>query len=94
MDKSVGHFRRYEKGSLLQKMKDANFKVIDCYFCDSLGFFASLFFKFFGYKKIDGSSLGKSFLFYDKFIYPFSALLDRLGAKYFFGKNLIIFAQK
>jgi 2-polyprenyl-3-methyl-5-hydroxy-6-metoxy-1,4-benzoquinol methylase len=89
LDKAVGHVRRYEKKELIEKLAAANFSVLQCCFSDSIGFFASLFIKFFGYQ-----NNAKKFLFYDKYIYPISSLFDRLGAKYFFGKNLLVIARK
>ena len=89
LDISVGHFRRYGKVEIIKKLEQTNFKIIRCHFSDSLGFFVSILIRIFGYKKNP-----KNFHFYDKYIYPLSSLLDRLGAKYFFGKNLLIIAQK
>ena len=94
LDKDFGHYRRYEKKELIQKLQTANFKIIECHFVDSVGFFVAAIVKMFE-KKHSRSFLGKkNLLFYDKFIYPLSILLDGLGAKYFFGKNLFILAKK
>jgi len=94
LDVSVGHYRRYDKKDLLKKLELANFDVVDCYYVDSLGFFASLAVKILGYK--DGVKLGndKTFEIFDKYIYPISTVLDRLGLKYLFGKNLLVIAKK
>lgn len=89
LDIAVGHHRRYEKAELIKKLEQANFRIIKCHFFDSLGFFASLFLPKFGYKNNP-----KNFHFYDRCIYPLSSMLDKLGAKYFFGKNLLVIAQK
>lgn len=89
LDASVGHVRRYSKRDLIQKLTAANFKIIQCHFADSIGFFASLALKFFGYRNNP-----KTFLFYDRYLYPLSMVLDRCGLKNFFGKNLLVIAQK
>ena len=89
------------KKELLEKLRESRFEVIDSFYVDSIGFFASLAIKFFGYK---GSlRLGNngtwwyaegSLLIYDKFIYPISEILDALGLRYFFGKNILVAARK
>ncbi|SVC30839.1 uncharacterized protein METZ01_LOCUS283693 [marine metagenome] len=35
-----------------------------------------------------------SLLIYDKYIYPISMVLDNLGFRYFFGKNILVAARK
>ncbi len=94
-DKALGHYRRYGKKELLEKLTSANYEIISASYSDSLGFLASLILKllepFFGPASIEG---GKSWELYDKWIYPVSRILDRLGAKYLFGKNLWVVAKK
>lgn len=94
MDKSVKHYRRYSKKELVNKVSGAGFKIIDCYFADSVGFFASLFIRFFGYK--NNLQLGgpKSLEMYDKYIYPLSYIADLAGCRKLFGKNLLLVAKK
>lgn len=94
MDFRVGHYRRYHKQELQQKVQEAGFSVMDCHFVDSLGFFASLAVKIFGYDSGCLRSSDKEFAAYDKYIYPVSNWLDRIGAKYLLGKNLILIARK
>lgn len=86
MDSSVGHYRRYEKKELIEKLLLANFKIKECYYSDSIGFFTWLL--------VRSKGTDNKLKFYDKFIYPLSKLLDRTGFKYLFGKNLIVIAQK
>ena len=94
LDSSVGHYRRYEKDELVKKLLEANFNIKECYYVDSIGFFAWLSLRLKGYS--DNNKLGSNnnLKIYDKCIYPFSALLDKLGLKYLFGKNLLVIAQK
>ena len=95
LDNIVGHYRRYNKNEIIGKLNKSNFIVIDCYFVDSLGFFASQALKFFGCKKNGGGLLSeKSLKFYDTYIFPISNLLDKLGLKRMVGKNLFVVAQK
>jgi SAM-dependent methyltransferase len=94
LDVSAGHYRRYGKKELLSKLELSNYEVIDCHYVDSLGFFASLALKYFGYK--DGAKLGnnKNLKVYDKFILPISKILDTLGLKHLFGKNILVIARE
>ena len=102
MDKAVGHYRRYEKNEIIKKLEKSNFRIINYHFVDSLGFFALLAIKVLGYKNkknINGvkkSGLGQEehLKFYGRFISPLSILFDSLGAKFLFGKNIFIVAQK
>jgi len=94
LDSAVGHYRRYEKAELINKLHLANFKIIDCYFVDSIGFFAWLSVKFLGYKSDKNPGNGKSLEIYDKYIYPLSKWLDTLGLRFLFGKNLLVIANR
>lgn len=94
VDASVGHYRRYEKSELLEKIQLAGFSIKECHYVDCIGFFAWLSLRI---KKIIPSqkvSSGKSLRFYDFYIYPVSKFLDWLGLKYIFGKNILVIAQK
>jgi SAM-dependent methyltransferase len=92
LDRSVGHYRRYSKASLKKKVEIAGLKVIDTHYADSIGVLATLAIKIFGYQKTLGvGSLG-SMKFYDRFIHPFSAMMDNVGVKFLIGCNLILVA--
>jgi predicted SAM-dependent methyltransferase len=94
LDTAVGHYRRYSKKEIINKLKIAQFKVLDCWYVDSMGFFASLAVKFLGYK--DSATVGrnKTFKIFDKYIYPISMIFDRFGFRYLFGKSLLVIAKK
>ena len=94
MDEAVGHFRRYEFKEIKMKCEIAGFKIKKIHYVDSIGFFASLAIKFFGYNINDGLGSKKSIKFYDKYIFPISKIFDMIGFKYLFGKNLLIIAKK
>ena len=94
LDSSIGHYRRYHKKELLEKLRENRFEVIDSFYVDSIGFFASLAIKFFGYKGSLRLGNKESLLIYDKYIYPISKILDGLGLKYFFGKNILVAARR
>lgn len=92
LDTSIGHFRRYTKRELLEKVRSAGFDVQRCYYNDCLGVIASLVVKFFGYKKKTGFGSKKSLLIYDKYIYSISKILDKTLFKHVIGKNLLLIA--
>jgi SAM-dependent methyltransferase len=93
-DSAIGHYRRYGKVELMNKLKSANFTIEKCEYADSIGFFAWLTTK----NKKHGQSAKQSndgqLKFYDQYIFPISNVLDKFGVKYMFGKNLLAIAQK
>lgn len=91
MDRKVGHFRRYTKGALTSKLRDTQFKVVSARYVDSIGFFASLYFRFAGNES--GTLNHKALVFYDRVVFPVSRFCDILLSP-FFGKNVVVFAQK
>lgn len=94
LDASVGHYRRYRKKDLKKKLLDANFKIKECYYVDSIGFFAWLLIKLKGYDCNNKLGSNNNLKIYDKYLYPISSFLDDLGLKHVFGKNLLVIAQK
>jgi len=64
------------------------------HFADSVGFFASLAMKLFGYNKEGGIGSVSSMRFYDKWLLPISIVLDNVGFKYLFAKNIVLVAHK
>ena len=94
MDKQVGHVRRYTKKELKQKIKDAGFEVQSVEYNDTLGFIAALVVKVVGYRHFQTIGTAKSFKIYDKIIYPVSKMLDAIGFRFLFGKNLLVVAKK
>jgi SAM-dependent methyltransferase len=94
MDKAIGHFRRYRKRELIEKVELANFRIIQVQFDDSLGFFASLVLKFLGYRNLLGLGTTKSLRIYDDLVFPISNFLDNVGLRFFLGKNLLLIGIK
>ncbi|OAV67579.1 bifunctional 3-demethylubiquinone-9 3-methyltransferase/ 2-octaprenyl-6-hydroxy phenol methylase [Bacteroidales bacterium Barb6] len=92
MDKKVGHFRRYRKKDLTEKIIHAGLvPVCNAKYADSLGFFVTLLYKLIN--KSDGDVNENSLIFYDRVLFP----LSRLGDFFFnrlFGKNVFIIAEK
>ena len=94
LDEEVGHYRRYEINELRNKCQKVGLNIEKLHYADSLGFFASLTMKIFGYNKNLGIGSISSLKFYDKWLFPISKFLDTIGLKYFFGKNLVLVAKK
>ncbi|MDX1735617.1 MAG: class I SAM-dependent methyltransferase [Halioglobus sp.] len=91
MDEKVGHFRRYSRPSLSRLLLDAGFELRTCRYCDSLGFPATLLYKWFGSDKGGISKL--PVVLYDRVAFPVSRLLDALfGA--LLGKNVYAVVAK
>jgi SAM-dependent methyltransferase len=91
-DKNVEHFRRYSKSGLEEKITKAGFKIENSYFVDSIGFFAWMLTKIIN---LSGSNQSSVLIrIYDKFIWPVSKFLDKIGFKFLFGKNLLVLARK
>ncbi|NDC52314.1 MAG: class I SAM-dependent methyltransferase, partial [Actinobacteria bacterium] len=53
-----------------------------------------LIIKFLGFKKRLGIGSVSSLVMYDRVVFPVSRILDRLGFRFLFGKNLILKAKK
>lgn len=91
MDRKVGHFRRYSRGGLNEKVRAAGFRVVHSGYADSIGFAASLLYKWLGN---DSGDINRAALkIYDRFVFPASRVLDTLTF-HSFGKNLALVAEK
>tara|TARA_B100000029_G_scaffold511063_1_gene604068 strand:- start:911 stop:1645 length:735 start_codon:yes stop_codon:yes gene_type:complete len=93
LDKAVGHYRRYTKKDISDKLRKAGFLIEKIYFADSIGFFASLAVKILGCKSVDVLGNLKTLKFYDSVIFPISKVFDTIGLQYLFGKNIVIIAK-
>jgi 2-polyprenyl-3-methyl-5-hydroxy-6-metoxy-1,4-benzoquinol methylase len=91
MDKKVGHFRRYKKNELLTKAKLAGFNIIGAEYADSIGFFASIAYKYLN----DGSGdiNLRPLIFYDRFLFPISRFLDFILHP-IIGKNVFVIVER
>ena len=94
MDDAVGHYRRYSKAELRQKLTNAGLQIERMHYADSIGFIASLLMKYLGHNAETGLGSVSSLKFYDRFIFPISRALDNLGMKYVIGKNIVVSAKK
>jgi len=94
LDEELGHYRRYEINELKSKCQKVGLNIEKLHYADSVGFFASLAMKIFGYNKDGGIGSISSLKFYDKWLFPISKFLDTIGLKYLFGKNVVLIATK
>jgi SAM-dependent methyltransferase len=91
MDKRVGHFRRYTKGTLSQLLSENGFQISEIRFVDSLGVIPSLIYRFI--PRASGEPSPLSIRIYDRLLFPISRLCDRLFSG-LIGKNLFVVAKK
>jgi SAM-dependent methyltransferase len=92
MDRKIGHYRRYHRGGLVAMAGRAGFTVERVGYADSLGFFVTLLYKMIGSRRGDISP--SSVRIYDRFIFPLSRAMDRVGCSHLFGKNLLIVLRR
>ena len=94
LDRSVGHYRRYGKQELIDKVERAGLNIVNCKYVDSLGFFASIAVKVIGYKSVGNIGSASSLKLYDTLIFPISRIIDRITFGKILGKNLLLIAEK
>ena len=94
LDRRVGHVRRYRRNELISKISNAGLEIKYCKYSDSLGFFASIALRIFGFNTKSGLGSILALKFYDKIIFPISLLFDLLGLSHVMGKNIILSARK
>ena len=93
LDRKIGHYRRYGREELRQKLLDAGFFIDRIEYRDCAGVLA-----WWLSSRLVGpetAAISPGMLrCYDRYCYPVSRLLDRLGMHRFFGKNLFALARK
>lgn len=94
LDVIAGHYRRYGRRELVEKLRLAGFEPVDCHYADSIGYFATLAVKVLGYREGMDLESARSLRLYDRWIFPLSRTLDALGVRRLFGKNLFAVARK
>ena len=90
LDVSVGHFRRYHKSALMQKVSDAGGRVLACHYFNSVGVLPWLVVN----KLLGSTSFNPAFVrLNDTVVVPITRLLEGFVTPPF-GKNLILVAEK
>lgn len=90
-DAAIGHYRRYEKAELREKLQRAGYDIVECTYADSIGFLAWLSVKWRKRQSVGDQS--GALRVYDRYIFPVSKLLDAVGFRHLFGKNLLVIAR-
>jgi len=90
MDRKVGHYRRYARGSLSPLVRDNGFQITSDRYVDCLGFFAAYLYRWAHVG--EGSVDRRGLIVYDRMVFPVSRTLDSLLGRCF-GKNLLIHAM-
>jgi len=91
MDKKVEHVRRYRLDRLRKLASENQLLIQEAHYCDPVGFFAALSYKYLGNE--DGSLSIRAIKFYDTCIFPVSQLIGFVTKKAF-GKNALLIAKK
>lgn len=90
LDKDFGHFRRYTKQELAEKLSNAGFKIVKLHYFNFIGYFAWLvIFKMRGRREFNPTAV-KTF---DKFILPVVHSIERNIARPPIGQSLIAVAR-
>jgi SAM-dependent methyltransferase len=94
-DKLIGHFRRYRKASLVEKMNAAGLSVEKVRYADSMGFFVALLYKLIrGSRGRGNGNISKTeVMIFDKLIFPINRITDAISSN-LFGKNVWVVASK
>jgi SAM-dependent methyltransferase len=90
MDRRVGHVRRYRRSELVRRVEASGFQVERVSYADSLGFLSALVYKAIGSRGLTPRSIR----LYDRWVFPLSRILDRVGLSRLFGKNLLLVARR
>lgn len=91
MDSKVGHFRRYTRRELTDKVSVAGFAVMVARYVDCAGFLASLLYKVAG--NDSGDINRRALVAYDRFVFPLSCVGDSVFSR-LFGKNIFLTATR
>jgi SAM-dependent methyltransferase len=94
LDASVGHFRRYGKKEIIEKIKFSGFDILKVQYVDVIGVLVSLFLHFIGRESSQKCLNYKMFRLYDLLLFPISLILDAMGFRNVIGKNLYVVAAK
>ncbi|MFA6432943.1 MAG: class I SAM-dependent methyltransferase [Candidatus Paceibacterota bacterium] len=90
IDKDFGHFRRYEKDGLMEKLKDAGFEIEDIHYYDIVGYLG-WWFNFCLLKRRGFDAL--SVRTFDRLIFPWTNALESHICWPPIGKNLMVIAR-
>lgn len=88
-DRSIGHYRRYQRSKLIELVQNAGFKILSCKYFDSLGIIP-----WFLFMKLMGCGLSTQNTYaYDRFVVPWLKIVEKTFTPPI-GKNLLLTASK
>lgn len=90
LDADVGHYRRYGRRELRDKLMDAGFTIRRAQYSDSIGFLAWFLTRY--QQHASDADTSRRMALYDRVVYPLSRLLDAMGCRALFGKSLLAVA--
>jgi hypothetical protein len=93
-DHQVGHFRRYRRSELAEKVTSAGFQIVSIKYFDSLGIFTWLVMKMIRVRPSTKNGISLLMRIYDNVIFPISRVFDACGMSSLAGKNLLVIARK
>jgi SAM-dependent methyltransferase len=88
-DRDIGHFRRYRKGTLTDRLVQNGFEVVKIKYMDFIGIFGWYFFYVLLGKKMKAGEVR----FYDTYLVPLTKLMEKIIHPPI-GKNLLVVAKK
>ena len=94
MDEQAGHFRRYTRRSVTQKLKAAGWNVLRTFYINALGALGWWFnHRFLKPKPIDSAAINNQLVLYDRLLVPVARLTDWVWRR-FFGLSVVAIASK
>lgn len=91
LDHKVEHFRRYRRPQLERVVRNAGLHIETSYYCDPMGFFATLAYK--AGRNDEGTINMRALKLFDRAVFPASRAMHPLTGK-MFGKNILLVATK
>lgn len=93
LDKLAGHHRRYNKALMRRACKGAPIEIIELRYFNPIGGLAWWINSFAKHKSLDDAAVNAQIRIFDRYVLPFSRLLDPL-TRSFFGQSLICVARR
>jgi len=91
LDQMAGHFRRYDKRMLGDRLRSVGFEVDELFYADFFGYFATRAFKRLGNSMSNANPL--TYRIFDGVVFPVGCVIERL-MRVPVGKNVVAVARK
>jgi SAM-dependent methyltransferase len=93
LDRLAGHFRRYDKPSMLKACAGAPIEILELRYFNPIGGLAWWVNRFAKHQSLDDSAVNAQIRIFDRYILPISRMVDPL-TRGFFGQSLICVARR